>query len=494
MTATRQAAAQLTRTQGGGELPKLFPIKSYTHLLRFPGTTAANPDASDRSVDAIIVPTVRSPEQLRSAVRLAADVGCQLIALYTDNFPAELSSVLGEMQQGMATALAVSSGVTHRLLDLAASLPQTVVSSCARDISRKRNLGLLIGRACGWTRILFLDDDIRKLNEEKLRSAATLLDDFPVVGLQVRKYPDASVVGHAWRLTGHGPKPFISGGSLLVNPQRLNGFFPAVYHEDWLCLINHLKHGEVAIGGTVGQLTYKPFTTPDRARLEEFGDTLAAGLLELVDSRQRTSGNSESPDSADIMAAAERDYWHEATKVHFWEEILKRRGALLNNITERLKIVRPLDLKPLESIKAALRRHEELKPEELASFTSKWLDGLAVWRTWLSCLPRADSVSKALADLGVLHAVHIYDTPPRQAPASPQQSPARETRWAGGFAGRWSHWASADSRQRPGRSRWPHPPAPAPAAIHARPQRPPAQVRRCDNPLSLGGPRSRNFP
>ena len=76
------------------------------------------------------------------------------------------------------------------------------MSSCALDISRKRNLGLLIGRACGWTRMLFLDDDIRKVSAEKLRPAAKLLDEYPVVGLQVKKYPDASVVGHAWRLTG----------------------------------------------------------------------------------------------------------------------------------------------------------------------------------------------------------------------------------------------------------------------------------------------------
>ena len=431
MTATLEAGARLTRAKSDGELPKPFRIKSYSHLLRFPEITDAGPGATGRSVDAIIVPTIRSPEQLRSAVRLAADAGCRLIALYTDAFPADLSSVLDEMRPGMATALAVGSGIGHRLLDLAASLPQTAVSSCALDISRKRNLGLLIGRACGWTRMLFLDDDIRKVSREKLRSAAELLDEYPVVGLQVTKYPDASVIGHAFRRTGHGQKPFISGGSLLVDPQRFNGFFPAVYHEDWLSLINHLKHGEVAIGGTVGQLPYKPFTTPERARFEEFGDTLAAGLLELVDANPGTASS----------AAAERDYWCEATKIHFWQEILKRRGVLLNNVAERLKIMLPLDLRPLESVRAAQQRHNELEPEEFAAFTAKWVDGLAVWRTWLSHLPHADSVTKALADLGVLHAVHIYE-------ARPQQAAARGIRWTGGFAGRWGRRAAADGRPR----------------------------------------------
>ena len=421
-----------------GNSRNLSGLSPTAHLLRFPEITDPAPGATSRSVDAIIVPTIRSPEQLRSAVRLAAEARCQLIALYTDAFPTELSSVLDEMRPGMATALAVGSGIVHRLLDLAAGLPQTVVSSCALDISRKRNLGLLIGRACGWTRMLFLDDDIRKVSGEKLRSATKLLDEYPVVGLQVKKYPDASVVGHAGRLTGHEQKPFVSGGSLLVNPQRFNGFFPAVYHEDWLSLINHLKHGEVAVGGTVGQLPYKPFTTPERARFEEFGDTLAAGLLELVDAHPETASS----------AAAERDYWCEATKINFWQEILKRRGALLDNIAERLKIMRPLDLTPLKSVHAAQQRHQELKPEEFVSFTKEWVDGLAVWRTWLSHLPHADSVTKALADLGVLHAVRIHETASRQAPASPRQSPARAIRWTGGFAGRWGRRAASDGRQR----------------------------------------------
>ena len=108
-----------------------------------------------------------------------------------------------------------------------------------------------------------------------------LLDEYPVVGLQVTRYPDASVVEHARRLIERKQRPFISGGSLLINPQAMQGYFPPVYHEDWLCMMNHLRLGQVAIGGTVGQLNYKPFI-PQRAMLEEYGDILAAGLLGLI--------------------------------------------------------------------------------------------------------------------------------------------------------------------------------------------------------------------
>ena len=100
----------------------------------------------------------------------------------------------------------------------------------------KRNLGLALAKMCQWTRILFLDDDI-SLSPEKVRSAARLLADYPVVGFQVKNFPVDSVMGHAKRLTGWEQDVFISGGSLLVDPQRLNGFFPSIYHADWFCVL-----------------------------------------------------------------------------------------------------------------------------------------------------------------------------------------------------------------------------------------------------------------
>jgi hypothetical protein len=162
--------------------------------------------------------------------------------------------------------------------------------------------------------MLFLDDDIRRLNVAKLNSAAALLDEYPVVGLQVIKFPDASVVGHARRLTGRRQEPFISGGSLLVDPQRLNGFFPPIYHEDWLCIINHLRRGEVAVGGGVGQVPYRPFANPVRASYEEFGDILASGLLWLVHIGHRTSAAELASCDGTSAAAAEHNCWREATK------------------------------------------------------------------------------------------------------------------------------------------------------------------------------------
>ncbi len=437
MTATLEDDAE--SADSGGQQPIPFLISSYAHLLHLPAIPGSTRSAGTRSsgrsdasrnrpggatsiLDAIIVPTVRSAQQLRYAARLAADAHCQLVILYTESFPPGLTPVLAELQQGKAAVLALGSGVTHRLLDLAAGIPQSLVSSCALDISRKRNLGLLIGRICGWKRMLFLDDDIRRLSMVKLRSAADLLRKYPVVGLRVIKYPDASAVGHARRLTGHRQEPFISGGSLLVDPQRLDGFFPPVYHEDWLCTINHLRRGEVAVAGTVGQLAYKPFTTSERARLEEFGDILTSGLLWLVHARH------ERNDAESVLATAEYDYWREATKPRFWEEILEQRATLLGNIASRLESLSPHGPAPLQSVKAAQQRCAELVPAEFVSFTEKWLERLAVWRSLLSQFSHVDSVGKALAELGLSHAVRIYKEDPADATLSPENGEADQAR------------------------------------------------------------------
>jgi len=430
-------STELCEPESDGKLPGPFQIRSHDDLLQFPKIPASTihiPSGkrviTEPIVDAIVVPTIRSAEYLRPAVQLAARARCRLIAVYTDSPPTGLSAVRDSLRPGQVTLLTVRSDIQDRLIDLGASLPQTRVSPAALDISRKRNLGLLIGRFSGWTRVLFLDDDIRKLSVAKLSSAAALLDDYPVVGLQVNKYPDASAVGHARRLTGRRQEPFVSGGSLLVNPQLLNGYFAPVYHEDWLCVINHLRKREVAVGGSVGQLPYLPFTTSERAEIEEFGDILLSGLLWLVHTRPRKDA------AGTAHAVEETDYWREATNPRFWKDILEQRAVLLADITARLTGKDFDGPSPLPSLAAAQHRLGELKPADFASFTERWLTSLAIWRGRLYGLSAVDLVDKArdiekiLAALGLDNVVHAHEVSSQKA-----------LTWMDGFSSFWGRRA-----------------------------------------------------
>jgi hypothetical protein len=441
-----KTSTDLRDSESDRELPRPFEIQSYRELLQFPDipvstirTPSGKRPITEPLVDAIVVPTIRSAEYLRPAVQFAAESRCHLIVLYSDKRPAGLSAVLDVLQPGQATVLTVQPDTKHHLIDLGVSLPQSRRAPAALDISRKRNLGVLIGRVCGWTRMLFLDDDIRKLHVAKLCSAAALLDEYPVVGLQVRKYPDASVVGHARRLAGRMQELFVSGGALLVNPQLLNGYFAPVYHEDWLCVINHIREREVAIGGSVGQLKYLPFIAPDRATREEFGDILLSGMLWLVYTRcgKDVSGGAH--------PTAETEYWREATKLDFWKHILGQRATLLHDITVRL--TKNSHTTPLLSLETAKRRLAELDPAEFVSFMERWLISLAEWRDRLSVLSRVDAadkaqaIQKALTELGLSHVVGGDE------PSSPQD-PSKEDGWMSGFAAYWGRWVSADGRRR----------------------------------------------
>jgi len=457
VTAKMIISPQLRKSEKDGETEGSFQIKSYDDLLQFPDIPVSTIDTPSGKraitkplVDAIIVPTIRTAEQLRSAVQLAADARCHLILVYTDSLPDGLTDVLARLRPDQVTLLTVRTGARDRLLDLGTCLPQSRVSAAALDIGRKRNLGLLIGRVCGWTRMLFLDDDVRRLSVAKLSAAAALLDSYPVVGLQVKKYPDASVVGHARRLTGRRQEPFVSGGSLLANPQLLNGYFAPIYHEDWLCIINHLRAGEVAIGGSVGQLPYLPFTTSERARFEEFGEVLLSGLLWLVHARTRKSAANETHP----MAESDYWYWRDATDPRFWQEILVQRAALLADVTVRLKGKNFDGPSPLPSLAGASQRLGELTPADFVSFTERWLASLAEWRGQLSVLSHVDlvdkaqAIEKALAELGVAHAVRTHD-------AWSRPRPVRGFRWMTGFAGRWGRRARADDRRTFGLPSWP---------------------------------------
>jgi len=422
--------------------------QSYEDLLQFPEIPASAIDApsgqraiTEPLVDAIVVPTIRSAEHLYTAAKLAAYARCHLVAVYTGTPPAGLSAVLDRLRLSRVTVLTVSPGTQDRLLDLGASLPQSLVSPAALDISRKRNLGLLIGRACGWTRLLFLDDDICKLNVPKLCSAAALLDHYPVVGLQVKKFPDTSVVGHARRLTGRRQEPFISGGSLLVNPQLVSGYFVPVYHEDWLCVINHVRKSEVAIGGSVAQLPYLPFSDVQRAEREEFGDILLSGLLWLVHARTRAR------DAGKARLMTDADYWREAMSPSFWREVLDQRYVLLADITGRLTGKDFDGPSPLPPLATAKQRLDALEPADFASFTAAWLTSLAVWRDQRPAPARtvmadkARAVEKAIARLGLAHIVRSHEV-------SAYQAPAGGTGRISGFAGRWNRWTGPDTRLR----------------------------------------------
>lgn len=250
-------------------------------LGRLPGQLAG----TRCGIDAIFVPTARSPTCLRQAVDLAQDLSCTLVTLHSTkwttvatalkSFPADIDLIAIDVPAPAQLNLPASKS--------ARLLAGTVFGSRS-DLSTKRNMALMISRMLGWSRILFLDDDITGLNPDDILQAVGLLDAYNAVGLRVDGFPDNSVVCHAYRQAGGKQQTFIGGGALAVEVGRCKSFFPDIYNDDWLFMLDEKGRLQPATTtGRVAQSPYDPFRDVGRARSQELGDVLAEGIYWLLD-------------------------------------------------------------------------------------------------------------------------------------------------------------------------------------------------------------------
>jgi hypothetical protein len=212
----------------GSKLGDSFHIESHDAVLQRP--TA---ETSPRALDAIVVPTIRT-QALQTATALAGDIGCALVVLcstpeQTRQAQAECEPVLGDI-----LVTYVPRYMEEDLLSFLTSVRPEVDIERFRhvDIARKRNVGLLLARLCGWRTIMYLDDDIRGLTASAVSRAADLTACFQAVSFKISHYPDNSVVCHAHRLAGGKQDVFPGGSALIIDVAQSDTLFPPVYNED----------------------------------------------------------------------------------------------------------------------------------------------------------------------------------------------------------------------------------------------------------------------
>lgn len=339
------------------------PVRSKHHHGSHRNLLFTAPKTSPQAhVDAIIVPTIRNPQAMTHAISLAARLNCVLLALCSGN----------DTSANRVAALASETGAEVLAVDVdhlpAGLLPWFKTCDQLRgtrfnrhsDLSLKRNLGLLIARVAGWERIVFLDDDIEIPDPLDLRRAAALTDHYAGAGLNIHGYPDNSVVCHAYRQAGGAQEQFVGGGALAVHTRETSSFFPNIYNEDWFFLLNGDKLRPTAVTGVAIQQVYDPFDIDERARMEEFGDTLAEGLFWLLD-----EGTS--------LRDADVDYWR--------QYLARRRSFVLETIAMVTLTHKASERKDrmLISLKAALGRSQYIKPEWCQDYVRVWREDRATW-------------------------------------------------------------------------------------------------------------------
>jgi hypothetical protein len=261
-------------------------LDSHAILLR---DASNRPAPSGRSwqarLDAVIVPTVRPSFALAGIVERAAELGILLVVLCSGQVTVDqVTERIGRTPRARALVIRL-----NEHFDLPMSRFETSAAEFARasadrrsDLSRKRNLGLLLARAMGWRKILFVDDDIT-LKQTDLARIAGQLENYEIAAMTCPDYPDNSVYCHARRMAKLPQDVFVSGAVLGVNCSDLPlPFFPDIYNEDWFFFGEAAASHRLTKAGEAVQAEYNPFGHPDRAAFEEFGDLLAEGLYSLI--------------------------------------------------------------------------------------------------------------------------------------------------------------------------------------------------------------------
>lgn len=340
-------------------------------------------DSRRSAIDAIVVPTARPAQHLQAAADLARGSGSLLVVLCSAESRVRTVKDLVSGVPGIrALVIDVPEFYEHRLLRFSTSKHRQAGRPRHLDLSVKRNVGLLLARMLGWRRMLFVDDDIRGLDLRQLDLASSWLGGYRAAGFRIMRYPDNSVVCHAHRLGGGPQETFLGANALLVDVPLTESFFPAVYNEDWMFLFDSLLAREVAAVGTAWQLPYDPYASPARAESEEFGDTVAEGLLWLLH------------EGADASCADKL----------FWQACLERRRVFIDQVSDRLHArddARGEIRRAIRAVAAAKERHDDIDAGDCESFVSAWRTDLAEWWRRIHCLPAFTSPRRALRFLGL---------------------------------------------------------------------------------------------
>jgi hypothetical protein len=351
-----------------------------------PEQSASHAGLLDKSVaspsraqfDAIVVPTCHQASGLKYSMDLARRTGIPLIVVCSK-----------AARKDQVVAMAAAANVAVFALDLPSVDPLGISFATStdeeihaaspgwtRDLSMKRNLGLVLARMLGWTKLMFLDDDIFGVRESDVEALAAALDNHSVSALIPEEFPDNSIACHAHRLGGGVQDVFASASGMGVRCDRDDlAFFPNIYNEDWFFFSKEAASRRIAQVGVSRQLEYDPYDDPLRAAQEEFGDLLAEGLYARLDRNEDISG---------VDAA-------------YWDAFIDRRVAFHSKVEKALNghPNQELATGAANSIRAARSQLDQIKPSLCQKFVELWQSDLIEWRRYLMSLPHVDSIVTA---------------------------------------------------------------------------------------------------
>jgi hypothetical protein len=358
-------------------------IEAPDHSGSHRGLLWEHADQPPADIDAIIVPTARRPAYLKEAADLAGALRCTLVTLHSKQWTSAAAGARAVSSSVDLIAIDVPEQAKLRLPAWKTSgLLATTVFARQTDLSAKRNLGIVLSRLLGWSRVLFLDDDITELNPADVRNASGLLNLHSAVGLHVGGFPDNSVVCRAYKEAGGRQQTFVGGGALAVDTRLCTSFFPDIYNDDWFFVLDGDKKLQpVAVTGHVKQYPYDSFSVK-RARAEELGDVLAEGIYALLDTGK-------------TISHADKAYWgsYLAKRRRFIRQVI--------GMVSESGLDADEEARRITALKASLGRLALINPDFCMSYIQAWQED---WQQWQRHLQRLEVQRDRAAALAMLSA------------------------------------------------------------------------------------------
>ena len=147
------------------------------------------------------------------------------------------------------------------------------------DIPAKRTFALEHAKSNKFSRIGFLDDDIKLNSEDLLNVRIALSTSADMVSFHVLSFPDVSTVDHIERIIyKQVSRVSIGGNCLFVRTENCRGYFPYIYNDDWFFIFKNMSHNRIISLGTAQQRPYEPWVSSIRIKFEQFGDIIIEGI------------------------------------------------------------------------------------------------------------------------------------------------------------------------------------------------------------------------
>ena len=339
-------------------------------------------------MDAVLVPAARPSEHLETAIALAAQLNAYLVLVcsrWADR--AEAAERCSQRPGLNWVVIGLEPNYRHDLFEFRTSSVQLPGQSSVGDLSLKRNIGLALTRLASWRRMLFLDDDIREISVGKVADAAAAIKASAIAGLRSTRFPDNSVVRHAYRLTGRYQSVSLSGSALLVDCEKPQSFFPNLYNEDWFFMYDNATAGLTADAGQVAQLSYEPFANPELATRQEFGDVIAEAVYTLL---RRGLGISEALRSV---------FWRQALSVR--KRLISETATFLSRQARQSSGDSAEAAAAIFSLEKAEQRRSQITPDLCVEFVNNWRLDSGAWTSRYNMLPRGMDLISALKFLSL---------------------------------------------------------------------------------------------